>query len=249
MKQLLVWTTLIGFSSIGGAVWAAAPQADSASYRFELRALGGNVGEAVLSLGKVKRVGKRSLRPVRIDATTGGLAEKVMKTTVSATDWVDTSSGFPARGRWDSEDKKGKRIVKARYDGKRIRGEDFRNGKLRRKLDKTLKQRANGLVSVFGWLINQKSLTPGTKIETPIYDGRRVYHATFSVASVERIHVPVGVRKALKVTVKVTRPDKACYRKDLTFWIDPKDHTPYKLAFSYGVLGDVVAALTGKKIS
>ena len=246
MRRTLVVAALFAFvGTLAGSTAIAAPKEESRSFKFELRALGGRVGDAVLSVGEVKRVGGHKLRPVRVDAKTEGLGKRVLNVKASATDWVDRR-WYPVRGRWDSNDKKqGKRLVKARYDGKRIRGEDFRNGKLKNRMDRVLNQRANGLVSVFTWLMHQK-LKPGKTYGTPVYDGKRIYWVTATVARrTEQVVVPVGVRQAYRLDITVKQGKNV--KKRITYWLDPDDSTPYKIAFKYGLLGDVEAVLVAKK--
>ncbi len=217
---------------------ARATDAFARSFRYEVRALGAHVGQAVLRFGAPENVGGELLRAVTIEARTEGIGARVFKTETTSTSWVD-ESWLPVAGRWDAVIPTGKRLVKVVYEGHRVRGRDLRDGKLKHKMDRVLPLRSLDLVSAFGWLA-QLDLEAGTKAMLPLYDGIRIYRLDVLVGDAQEIRIPAGPRRAVPVRLTVSR---GSFRKELTYWLDPVDRTPYKLSFSYGVLGSVDAVL------
>ncbi len=218
---------------------ATSPAASFArSFRYEVRAMGAHVGQAVLRFGAPELRGAELLRAVTIEARTEGIGARLFKTETTSTSWVD-EAWLPVAGRWNAEIPTGKRLVKVVYEGHRVRGQDLRDGKLKHKLDRVLPLRSLDLVSAFGWLC-QIDLEAGTKAMLPLYDGIRIYRLDVTVGDLAEVHIPAGARKAVPVHLTVSR---GTFRKELTYWLDPVDRTPYKLSFRYGVLGSVDAVL------
>ena len=75
---------------------------DGEVLHYELQALGGPAGEAALTMGAVRRIKGRRLRPIRIEARTIGVAGRVYPFTGGGTTWIDFRD-LPVRIRWDSE--------------------------------------------------------------------------------------------------------------------------------------------------
>ncbi len=254
-RSLLSVATLAALVAGATTAWAtpetpaavAAARVDateSRSYRYQLKALGGHVGEAILTVGATEKIGGKRLRAVSMEARTEGFAATVFKTQTSSTSWVD-EVWLPIRARWDAMIPTGKRLVKARYDGRKLDGEDFRDGKLKHKLKRTLPKRTNDLLSIFPWLAHGP-LEPGRKFETSVYDGIRIYNLSAVVGAPEQVTVPAGVRTAWPIRIAVTRGK---YKRDLTYWVGTEDRTPYKLLFDFGLLGSVEALLVSEKRS
>jgi len=216
------------------------------AFRYELRALGTRAGEAVFHIGNAREVAKRSLRPVRIDARTEGLAARLLRTEAVSTTWVD-AAWLPVRARWDIELDRVKRIYRTTYNGRRITGTDTRNGAVFKHNDFTLRQRGADIISIFPWVMNQ-DMTPGTRYAIEIFDGRRVYDLEFTVGTASELSLPVGLRQAIPLTGVVTRGNE--FRRELTLWLSAEpDRTPLKLSFNYGLLGNVEAILVGQRRS
>jgi len=214
------------------------------TYRYELRALGSKAGEAVLFIGDETKIGKQTLRPVRIDARTEGFAASIMKTDTASTSWVD-HVWLPVRGRWDITLDSVRRVYKTVFEGRRVKGTDTRDGKLFAKNDFRLRQRGADIVSIFPWIMHQ-DMSPGTTYAIELYDGRLVYDVEFTVGAASDIHLPLGIRKAIPLRGKVTRGKE--YSRDVEVWVSAEsDRTVYKLVFKYGLLGEVEAVLVGER--
>ena len=233
-----------GMATTAAASDVPSEDATTFTYRYELRALGAKAGEAVLFIGTPEKIGKHTLRPVRIDARTEGLAASMMKTDTASTSWVD-HVWLPVRGRWDITLDKVRRVYKTVFEGRRIKGTDTRAGKLFAKNDYTLRQRGVDIVSVFPWIMHQ-DMSPGTQYAIQVYDGRMVYDLAFTVGTASDIHLPIGIRKAIPLRGKISRGD--AYSRDVEVWVSADtDRAVYKLVFKYGVLGEVEAVLVGNK--
>jgi len=253
--RALVSQVLVGVMAVStlgaGAAWAEAPSPKDAkadkeverAYRYELRALGAYAGEAIFQVGVEEDVGKRTLRPIRIDAHTSGLAANFLDAKTMSTTWVD-KTWMPVRARWDQVLDKVKRVVKASFESKKVKGTDDRDGKLFAKIDLDTSARGLDLVSVFSWLMHA-DLSPGAKYDIPVFDGRRIYDLAVTVGIAKELQVPVGFRQAIPLTIKVTRGE---YKREVELWLSAeKDRTPLKLVFKYGMLGTVEASLVGEK--
>ena len=267
MQRSSAWklfATVFGLASLvsaGGA--SAAPHPDLAAnkdapgennegaardgeraYRYELRALGTYAGEAVFAIGAEETVGKRKLRPVRIDAFTAGLAANFLSGKTRSTAWVNRS-WLPVRVRWDQVIDGVDRVVKASFDSKSVTGTDER-GKRSEKVEIAMEQHGLDLVSVFPWLM-QADLTPGAHYVLPVFDGRRIYQVTVDTGVAKEIQVPVGFRNAIPLKIRVERGE---YRRDMELWISAeKDRAPLRMVFKYGLIGTVEANLVGEKKS
>lgn len=236
---------LLAATATTAAASDIAPKDEAAyTYRYELRALGSKAGEAILFIGTPEKIGRHTLRPVRIDARTEGVAASVMKTDTASTSWVD-HVWLPVRARWDITLDRVRRVYKTIFEGRRIKGTDTRGGKLFAKSDYTLRQRGADIVSVFAWIMHQ-DMTPGTHYAIEIYDGRRIYDLDFTVGTASEIHLPIGIRKAIPLRGKVRRG--GVYSRDVELWLSADvDRALYKLVFKYGLLGEVEAVLVGNK--
>lgn len=213
------------------------------AFRYELRALGAYAGEAVFAIGKPETVGKRELVPVRIDGFTAGLTASFVDAKTSSTTWVD-ALWLPVRSRTDQVVNKEKRVLKVGFDPAKLHGTDERNGKLFNKFDMRLEKTTLDLISVFPWLM-QADLSPRMKHSVHVFDGRRLYDVDISVGIASELHVPVGMRRAIPLKIKVTRGE---YKRDMELWISAdKERAPLKFVFKYGVVGTVEAQLVGEK--
>lgn len=222
----------------------AAPEVGSRTFRYELRALGAKAGEAVLFIGDETKIGKETLRPVRIDARTEGLAAQVMKTETSSTSWVD-HVWLPVRARWEIVLDAVRRVYKTTFEGRRVKGTDTREGKVFAKNDFTLRQRGADIVSIFPWIMAQ-DMSPGTQYAIELYDGRMIYEVSFTVGTARDLHLPIGIRKAIPLRGKVRRGN--VYTREVELWVAADaDRALYKLVFKYGLLGEVEAVLVGER--
>jgi len=149
---------------------------------------------------------------------------------------------MPLRARWDQVFDKEKRVVKATYNSKGVKGTDERDGKLFESPDWKLGMRPLDVVSVFTWLRTQ-DMSPGNKFEIPVFDGRRIYTVTGTVGVAKEIQLPNGFRKAVPIRATVVR---GTYKRDIEVWLSAdKEKTPLKMVFKYGLLGTVDALFVG----
>ena len=249
MQRLIVSRVLIGMLGIASVAWstsatAAEPKGERA-YRYELRALGTYAGEAIFAIGAEETVGRRTLRPVRIDAHTAGLAANFLSGQTRSTSWVNLA-WLPVRVRWDQVIDGVKRIVKASFDATSVKGTDERNGKVAVRVNLKTAQHGLDLVSVFSWLMNA-DLSPGNRFEIPVFDGHWMYQVAVTTGIAKEIQLPVGFRNAIPLEIKVTR---GAYKRDMELWISAeKDRAPLRLVFKYGLIGTVEASLVGEKKS
>lgn len=234
---------LVALSLVAPSAAAAGPADGARSFKYELRSVGARQGQAILSIGERTRVGDRWLRSVRLEARTEGLLGRLYRAGADATTWID-DHWLPVRAHWEGFTKTGKRRVDVRYEGRRILGEYEREGKPLQKTDRKLVRRTTDTVSVFAWLMNQ-DLRPGQRMRQPLFAGTRIYWLTIEVGEPERILVPVGLRVAYPVKVVATRGKK--YRREATYYLGVDDGVPYKLSFTYGLVGAVEAVLVGAR--
>jgi len=250
MQATMLSRVLVGVIGIAGlvsaptAALAEAPDGERA-YRYELRALGTYAGEAIFSIGAEETIGKRQLRPVRIDAFTAGLAANFLAGKTMSTAWVNQAY-LPIRVRWDQVIDGVKRIVKASFTGKSVKGTEEKNGKVSEKVDLKTAQHGLDLVSIFAWLMNA-DLSPGAQYTIPVFDGKRMYQVSVTAGTAKEIQVPVGFRQAIPLKIHVSR---GAYKRDMELWMSAeKDRTPLRLVFKYGLIGTVEASLVGEKKS
>lgn len=213
------------------------------AYRYELRALGAYAGEATFAIGVPEKVGKRDLRPVRIDGFTAGLTASFIDAKTSSTTWVD-DAWLPVRSRSDQLLDRVKRVLKVSFDGKKVKGTDERDGKLFNKFDLEPDRIGLDLVSIFPWLMNA-DLSPGARHAVTVFDGRRLYSVDVTVGTASEVHVPIGMRRAVPLRIKVSRGE---YKRDMELWLAAdKERAPLKFVFKYGLVGTVEAQLVGQK--
>jgi hypothetical protein len=230
-------------STVAHAEPASKSTAEERAYRYELRALGAYAGEAVFEIGKAEAVGKRELIPLRIDAFTAGLTASLLDARTASTTWVDTS-WLPIRSRSDQVINKEKRTLKVSFEAKKLHGTDERDGKLFNKIDLVTDKHGLDLVSIFGWLMNA-DLSPAARHSVAVFDGRRLYNVDVSVGAATEVHVPIGMRRAIPLKIKVSR---GTYKREMELWMSAdKDRAPLKFVFKYGVVGTVEAWLVGEK--
>lgn len=231
--------TVTFLASLSGA--ALAQDTGERGWRYELRAMGAKAGEAILVIGPQEKVGTTDLRAIRIDAYTEGMAKNFLDATSVATTWVDLS-WLPVRARWDQVIDKQKRVVKASFTGKGVKGTDERDGKLFESPDWTIGRPPQDVVSVFTWLARQE-MSPGNKFEIPVFDGRRIYTVNAQVGVAKEIQLPVGFRRAIPIRATVVRGE---YKRNIELWVSAeRDRTPLKMVFKYGLLGEVEALFVG----
>lgn len=239
---LSVWLVVPAVPLMGLSA-RAEPAASERAYRYELRALGAYAGEAVFAFGKAETVGKRELTPIRIDGFTAGLTASFLDAKTTSTTWVDTS-WLPVRSRSDQVINKGKRTLKVSFEPTRVHGTDERDGKLFNKIDIKPDKTNLDLVSIFPWLMHA-DLSPRSKHSVLVFDGRRLYNVDVTVGIASEVHVPIGLRRAIPLKIKVHRGE---YKRDMELWLSAdKDRTPLKFVFKYGVVGTVEAQLVGEK--
>lgn len=235
----------LGVASLFMATGAmAAPPDGERAYRYELRALGTYAGEAIFTIGAEEEVGKRTLRPVRIDAHTSGLAANFLDAKTRSTAWV-SQTWLPMRVRWDQTIDGVERVVKASFDRKGVKATDEKKGKVD-KYDLKTPSHGHDLVSIFAWLM-QADLSPGSTYELPVFDGKRIYNVKVTAGVAKEIQVPVGFRQAIPLKIHISRGE---YKRDMELWLSAeKDRVPLKLIFKYGLIGTVEASLVGERKS
>lgn len=242
MKWAIAAVALVGMTSTGAR--AERPEGERA-YRYELRALGTYAGEAVFVIGAEEKVGRRTLRPIRIDAFTAGVAANFINAKTRSTAWVNPA-WLPMRARWDQTIDGVERVVKTRFSRDKIAATDQRGSKLK-KIDLETHAHGHDLVSIFSWLM-QANLEPGQRYEIPVFDGKRLYMVSIEAGVAKEIQVPVGFRNAIPLKIRVTRGN--AYKRDMEMWLSAeKERTPLKLVFKYGLLGTVEASLVGERKS
>jgi len=241
MKVVLGVLSLTVLSSTGAT--AAEPKGERA-FRYELRALGTYAGEAVFSIGATEHVGRRALRPIRIEAFTAGLAANFINAKTRSTAWVNPA-WLPIRARWDQTIDGVDRVLKTVFESRRVKADDQKKGKIE-KVDLETPAHPHDLVSVFSWLM-QADLSPGVSYQLPVFDGKRIYNVEVTAGIAKEIQVPVGFRNAIPLKIKVTRGE---YKRDMELWLSAeKERTPLKMVFKYGLIGTVEASLVGERKS
>lgn len=212
------------------------------AYRFELRAMGAKAGDAVLTIGALGPVGEKVLRPVRLEGRTTGVAARLFGFAADATSWLD-GAWFPVAAGWKGDTDAAKRRVKATFPGNHTRGEYRKNGKLLYRVDVGHEVRPLDAVSAFAWLLHAE-LEPGAVLDRPLYDGRKIYRFEARVGEPREIAIPMGVRNAWPVKIRISRED---FERRVTYWVGVEDRLPCKFVFDYGLLGRIEAILTSKR--
>jgi len=227
-------------AALGGS--ALAGDTGERAWRYELRAMGAKAGEAVFIVGALEKVDKTEVRALRIDARTEGMAKNFLDADSMATTWVDTS-WLPLRARWDQTIDKVKRVVKASFGPRGVKGTDERDGRVFESPDWQIGKHPMDVVSVFMWLARQE-MSPGNRFEIPVFDGRRIYTVKAQVGVAKEIQLPAGFRRAIPLRATVERGE---YKRNIELWISAeKDRTPLKMVFKYGLLGEVEALFVGE---
>ncbi|MCB9727341.1 MAG: DUF3108 domain-containing protein [Deltaproteobacteria bacterium] len=129
------------------------------SWRYELRALGSRAGEVVMTLGGPRKVGSQSLRSVRIEARTDGMAARLFPAVADGTSWIDRD-WLPVRADWTGSIAEDKREIRYKYRGNRTKGEYRKGGQVLLSLDQKLADRTVDTVSVLTWVMS-RDMTPG----------------------------------------------------------------------------------------
>jgi hypothetical protein len=237
------WRALAALVLLGVGGSAMANPGFDRAYRYELRAMGTYAGEAVFSIGKPEEVGSRTLVPIQIDGFTAGITKNFVDAKTQSTTWVD-KTWVPMRARSDQTIDRVKRVIKTSFERKKIAATDERDGKLFKKYDFNVADRGFDLVSIFAWLMHQ-DLSPSARYTVPVFDGRRIYQLDITVGIARELQVPIGIRRAIPLKIKVSRGD---YKRDVELWIGAdKERTPLKLVFKYGVIGTVEASLVSER--
>ncbi len=231
-----------GETALAGSPSPTASDGQTA-FRYRLRALGASAGEAVMTVSEPRRVGKMSLRSVRLEARTSGLAGRVYSALGDGTSWVD-EAWLPVRSAWSSVIKGGARHAESKYQPNRITGEYEREGKPTRKIDDRVPGRATDIVSAFIWLVHQP-MEPGHAIDKRLHDGNRTYRLVGEVGERSRITVPLGVRDVWPIHMRLERNHKVV--RHVTYWVGADDRMPYKVSFDYGALGTIDVELVGHR--
>ncbi len=250
-RTLVALTTsaALGAAALIGASLLASPEASATAtkeetkmYRYQLEALGGHAGEAAFTVGAMQSVKGKRVRPVRIEAATGGLAKAVFSATASGVTFID-SKGLPVLANVDAMTPKGPWKGSSTYKGRRLDAE-WTIGEKTHKRKARLKKRPLDLVGAFAWALTLPR-KPGKSFSRPLFDGKKVYELKASFGKPKRIQVPMGMRDAIPLEIVVKRGK---FRRKITYWIGSDDGVPYKLAFKYGHLGTVEALLVQMKI-
>lgn len=222
----------------------AAEDAPTRTFRFELKALGQRAGEATLRIGAPTEVGGLTLRPIQIDAATAGIAKRFVNTTTASTSWVN-ERWLPVRARWDSMWQRVRRVVKAKFTGRKLHATDERDGELHREVDHRTRQPGADIISIFPWVMAQ-DMTPGTRYVIEVFDGFRVYDLALEVGGATQIATATGVRAAIPLHGTVSRGEH--YTREVAFYLSADDaRLPLKLVFKYGLLGEVEVVLVSHR--
>jgi hypothetical protein len=222
-------------ASAGTAAESTVEQA----WRYELRALGGRAGEVVMTLGGPRKFGTRLLRSVRIEARTDGMAARLFPAIADGTSWID-GEWLPVRADWTGSINTDKREIRYKYLGKRARGEYKKGGQVLLSLDEKAAARTVDTVSVITWVMS-RDMVPGTEYQRPYFDGRRFFDMVATVGQPKEISLPVGLREAYPVSVRMTHKK---IRYDMVIWVGVHDRVPYKTAFDFKPLGGLEMVLT-----
>lgn len=236
MRALL---SLLLLTAAAGPATAALPD-PAGVFRYELRALGALAGEAVLTIGQAKVAGKRTVRKVRIEARTAGLAARLHKATGDGTAIVNANYQ-PLRVDWKADSKGNTRDAKVTIGPRAVTGLYRRMGQKDEPVAYKTSQWSIDAVSAYVW-VGQQDLTVGHSFERPFFDGRKLGTLAGTVGEAKNIHVPLGLRKAIPVRMVVRRPGKS---RNVTFWIGEADRLLYRIEVEYGILNTVRADLVG----
>jgi hypothetical protein len=213
-------------------------------YRFRFKALGAPAGQAVMSISKLKKVGKKHVRSVRLEAKTEGMARRIFQAIGDGTTWVD-EHWLPIRMKWDAQFRGKKRLVRARVSADKLKGSYYKEGKEALIIERSLSKRPTDSVAFLIWL-SQCPLAKGRVHQRELFDGRRLSLVTATVGEPERILVPVGLRQAYPIEVQVKRKTRT---RKFTYWVGVNDRVPYKMRFQVVGLGVVVAELIDSRLS
>jgi len=205
---------------------------------YDLQALGGPAGEAALTIGALRTLKGKRLRPIRLESRTVGVAGRVYPFVGGGTTWIDADD-LPVRIRWDSDTPFGRRTVTANTRGKRLRGH-YQRGAVQKTVKRDLAQRPTDLVSAVAWL-GSRPLRTGDTLKIPVFLGMRVYDMVATVGEPDTIHLPVGLREAVPVRIVATNGKR---RYDAEVWYTTSDHTPALLRVRIRGLGLVEARLS-----
>jgi hypothetical protein len=226
----------------GGAEPGRAREA-TRELRYELRALGAAAGEATLVVGPPEDFASARLRPVRIDARTGGLAATFLKAASKATTWVD-GAWLPVRSRWDQQVDGEARVYRIKYGPEGVLGEEDRDGKPFARHDHHTRRHPLDLVSLFAWVAAQP-LAAGTRLSVPVFDGRRLFDVTLEAGAEAELILPIGQRRARPLKVDIRR---GRFHREAELWVSTgRDPAPLKMVFRYGVIGTVEALLASER--
>lgn len=240
MRALIVTGFMVLF-----ALPATAATPDPAGvFRYQLRALGSTAGEAVLTIGAPEALGRQTVRRVRLEGRTTGLAARINPMMGDGTAIVDAAY-HSRRIDWKAEIKGTPRDASAKIGPRGVRG-SYRRGD-RRPVSVVLStdQWPLDSISAYAWL-PQQELTPGRRFERPFFDGRKLGTLVATVGKPKTIHIPMGLREAIPVHLTLTRKGKT---RKLTLWIGPDDRVLYRMQIKFGVLNGVKADLVGMRRS
>ena len=223
------------------AVASASPFSEPAGmFRYQLTVMGAVGGEAVLTIGAPSTIGDQSVRHIRLEARTTGVAGRIYDAQGDGTTVIDSALN-PLRMKWSSRTRGAAREGNVLFHARGIKGTYRYKSKPVRKL--RLKSRSWPLdaISAYLWL-PQQSLEEGAEYRRSFFDGRRLGTLKATVGSPSSIQVPVGLREVVPMQIVADRAGK---KREVVFWIGRHDRVLYRIEVAHGILGKVRAELTG----
>ena len=246
--RLLIVVGILALSALPASASLPEP---AGVFRYQLRALGASAGEVALTIGEPTRTGRQTVRQVRIEARTTGFVARAHPAFGDGTAIVDDAFQ-PRRLTWSADLAGQARGARVRIGPRSVRGTYRRAGVASEPFVYRSDAWPLDSVSAYAWLPRQ-DLTPGNRLERPLFDGRRLSTLVATVGRPRTLHTPMGTREAIPVHVTITRPPvavkgavpRARSPRRMTLWIGPSDRVLYRVEARWGALGRVTADLVG----
>ena len=234
---LVLMSALFGLS----AVASASPLPEPAGmFRYQLTVMGAVGGEAVLTIGSPSKVGDDSVRHIRLEARTAGVAGRIYDAQGDGTTVIDSALN-PLRMKWSSKTRGKPREANIVFHARGVKGTYRFTSKPARKLRLKSKSWPMDAISAYLWL-PQQSLEVGAEYRRSFFDGRRLGTLKATVGSPSSIQVPVGLREVVPMQIVADRAGK---KREVVFWIGRHDRVLYRTELAHGILGKGRADLTG----
>ena len=209
-------------------------------FRYQLTVLGAVGGEAVLTVGAPSKIGDESVRHIRLEARTAGVAGRIYDAQGDGTTVIDSALN-PLRMKWSSKTRGTAREANILFHERGVKGTYRYASKPVRKLRLKSKSWPLDAISAYLWL-PQRALEEGATYRRSFFDGRRLGRLKAKVGSPRSIQVPVGLREVVPMQIVAGRAGK---EREVVFWIGRQDRVLYRIEVTHGVLGKVRADLIG----